>query len=125
MSEPAKALDKGIYCGAVDTVGGDILAKILSMISNNGVVTCCGNVGGMMFTSSVFPFILRGIQLSGIDSAESSIDLKSELWDLLSDEWFIDLSKQTKNVKIGNIGPEIEKILKGNQIGRVVIDHGE
>ena len=125
MSEPAKALDKGIYCGAVDTVGGDILAKILSMMANNGVVTCCGNVGGMMFTSSVFPFILRGVQLSGIDSAESSIDLKSELWNLLSDEWLIDLSKQTKNVKIGNIGPEIEKILKGNQIGRVVIDHGE
>ena len=46
MSEPAKALDKGIYGAAVDTVGGDILAKMISMISNQGVVSCCGNVGG-------------------------------------------------------------------------------
>ena len=74
MAEPIKALDKGIYGGAVDTVGGDILAKMLSMISNEGSVSCCGNVGGMKFTSSVFPFILRGVSLIGIDSAESPID---------------------------------------------------
>ena len=125
MSEPAKALDKGIYSGAVDTVGGEMLSKILSMISNHGVVSCCGNVGGMMFTSSVFPFILRGIQLSGIDSAESSLNLKSELWNLLSNQWSLDLSNQTKTVKIEDIDLEIDKILKGNQIGRVVIEHGE
>jgi alcohol dehydrogenase len=125
MSEPAKALDKGIYSGAVDTVGGEILSKILSMISNHGVVSCCGNVGGMMFSSSVFPFILRGIQLSGIDSAESSLNLKSELWNLLSNQWSLDLSNQTKTVKIEDIDLEIDKILKGNQIGRVVIEHGE
>jgi len=125
MSEPAKALDKGIYSGAVDTVGGEMLSKILSMISNHGVVSCCGNVGGMMFTSSVFPFILRGIQLSGIDSAESSLNLKSELWNLLSNQWSLDLSNQTKTVKIEDISLEIDKILKGNQIGRVVIEHGE
>ena len=125
MSEPAKALDKGIYSGAVDTVGGEMLSKILSMISNHGVVSCCGNVGGMMFTSSVFPFILRGIQLSGIDSAESSLNLKSELWNLLSNQWSLDLSNQTKTVKIEDISLEIDKILEGNQIGRVVIEHGE
>ncbi len=125
VSEPTKPLDKGLYSGAVDTVGGEMLAKILSMISNHGVVSCCGNVGGMMFTSSVFPFILRGIQLSGIDSAESSLDLKSELWSLLSDQWFIDLSNQTKSVKIEDISSEIDKIIKGDQIGRVVIEHGE
>jgi NADPH:quinone reductase-like Zn-dependent oxidoreductase len=125
MSEPAKALDKGIYSGAVDTVGGEMLSKILSMISNHGVVSCCGNVGGMMFTSSVFPFILRGIQLSGIDSAESSLNLKSELWNLLSSKWSLDLSNQTKTVKIEDISTEIDKILEGNQIGRVVIEHGE
>ena len=79
MSEPAKALDKGTYGAAVDTVGGDILAKMISMISNQGVVSCCGNVAGAMFTSSVF-LILRGVQLSGIDSAESSLALKKELW---------------------------------------------
>jgi putative YhdH/YhfP family quinone oxidoreductase len=125
MSEPTKALDKGIYASGVDTVGGDILAKMISMISNQGVVSCCGNVGGAMFSSSVFPFILRGVQLSGIDSAESPIEVKRELWSLLSDSWSIDLEKQTKTVDIANIGPEIDKILKGGQVGRVVIKHGD
>ena len=101
------------------------MAKIISMVSNHGVVSCCGNVGGATFSSSVFPFILRGIQLSGIDSAESSIDLKSELWNLLSDEWSLDLVNQTKTIKIDDVGSEINKILKGDQIGRVVIQHGE
>ena len=125
MSEPVKPLDKGIYAGAIDTVGGDILSKIVSMINNHGVVSCCGNVAGAMFTSSVFPFILRGVQLSGIDSAESSLTLKSELWNLISNEWSLNLKDQTKIVPIYKIESEINKILDGNQIGRIVIKHGE
>ena len=125
MSEPLKPLDKAAYSSAVDTVGGEMLAKMISMISNNGVVSCCGNVGGAMFTSSVFPFILRGVQLSGVDSAESPIDLKKELWNLLANEWQIDLNNQTKTVNIKEIDNEIKKILDGGQIGRVVIKHGE
>jgi len=125
MSQPTKALDKAIYASGVDTVGGDILGKMISMISNHGVISCCGNVGGAMFSSSVFPFILRGVQLSGIDSAESPIKLKRELWDLLSSSWSVDLEKQTKTVELANIGPEIDKILKGGQVGRVVIKHGD
>ena len=125
MSEPLKPLDKAAYSSAVDTVGGEMLAKMISMISNHGIVSCCGNVGGAMFTSSVFPFILRGVQLSGIDSAESPIDLKKELWNLLANEWQIDLNNQTKTVNIKEIDNEIKKILDGGQIGRVVIKHGE
>ena len=125
MSEPLKPLDKAVYSSAVDTVGGEMLAKMVSMISNHGIVSCCGNVGGAMFTSSVFPFILRGVQLSGVDSAESPIDLKKELWNLLANEWQIDLNNQTKTVNIKEIDSEIKKILDGGQIGRVVIKHGE
>ena len=125
MSEPVKPLDKAIYAGAVDTVGGDILSKIVSMVNNQGVVSCCGNVAGAMFTSSVFPFILRGVQLSGIDSAESSLSLKNELWNLLSNEWSLNLKDQTKIVPIDKIDSEVNKILDGNQIGRIVIKHGE
>ena len=125
MSEPLKPLDKAVYSSAVDTVGGEMLAKMVSMISNHGIVSCCGNVGGAMFTSSVFPFILRGVQLSGVDSAESPIDLKKELWNFLANEWQIDLNNQTKTVNIKEIDNEIKKILDGGQIGRVVIKHGE
>ena len=125
MSEPIKPLDKALYSAAVDTVGGDILAKNNLNGFKSWCCICCGNVGGATFSSSVFPFILRGIQLSGIDSVESSIDLKSELWNLLSDEWSLDLVNQTKTIKIDDVGSEINKILKGDQIGMVVIQHGE
>ena len=124
-NEPVKALDKAIYGGAVDTVGGEILAKIISMVANQGVVSCCGNVAGAMFTSSVFPFILRGVQLSGIDSAESSLLLKKELWNLLSNEWSLNLTDHIKTIQIDGIEDEVKKILNGNQVGRVVIKHGD
>ena len=124
MAEPIKALDKGIYGGAVDTVGGDILAKMLSMISNEGSVSCCGNVGGMKFTSSVFPFILRGVSLIGIDSAESPINFKDEIWNLFATDWSLELNKYSKVISLDQIEDEITKILKGQQVGRVVIKHG-
>jgi putative YhdH/YhfP family quinone oxidoreductase len=124
MAEPIKALDKGIYGGAVDTVGGDILAKMLSMISNEGSVSCCGNVGGMTFTSSVFPFILRGVSLIGIDSAESPINFKDEIWNLFATDWALELNKYSKVISLDQIEDEITKILKGQQVGRVVIKHG-
>jgi alcohol dehydrogenase len=124
MAEPVRALDKAIYTGAVDTVGGDMLAKMISMITNEGAISCCGNVGGMKFTSSVFPFILRGVSLIGIDSAESPIELKKELWRLLSSEWQLDLKSQTKEISLDTIGEEVNKILQGQQVGRIVIKHG-
>lgn len=125
ISEPVKALDKAIYSGGIDTVGGDILSKMLSMIESHGSVACCGNVAGMKFTSSVFPFILRGVSLIGIDSAESDINFKKEIWNLFSNEWSLDISDYSKIVTLDNIGDEITKILQGKQIGRVVIKHGD
>ena len=125
MAEPIKPLDKAFYSAGVDTVGGDILAKMLSMIQSHGSVACCGNVAGMKFTSSVFPFILRGISLIGVDSAESEIDFKKEIWDLFSNNWSLNLDDYSKVISLEDIGDEITKILDGKQIGRVVIKHGD
>ena len=125
MAEPVKALDKAVYSAGVDTVGGDILSKMLSMIESHGSVACCGNVAGMKFTSSVFPFILRGISLIGVDSAESDINFKKEIWDLFSRDWSIDLDEYCKVVPLEDIGDEITKILDGKQVGRIVIKHGD
>ena len=61
----------------------------------------------------------------GIDSAESSIDLKQHLWDKLADEWKLDLSEQTKVIELAELDSEIERILNGLQLGRVVIKQGE
>ena len=123
MTEPVKALDKGIYGGGIDTVGGDILAKIISMISNHGAVSCCGNVGGIKFTSSVFPFILRGVSLIGIDSAESILEFKKNIWNLFANEWSLNLDTYTRALPLNDIDDEISRILEGKQVGRVVIKH--
>ena len=120
-----RPLDKTAFGGGVDTVGGDILAKILSQTAQKGSIACCGNVAGASFQSSVFPFILRGISLLGIDSAESSIELKKYLWEMLAGEWKLDLSEQTKTIQLNELDSEIDKILDGLQIGRVVIKHGD
>ena len=120
-----RPLDKTAFGGGVDTVGGDILAKILSQTAQKGSVACCGNVAGASFQSSVFPFILRGISLLGIDSAESSIELKKYLWEMLAGEWKLDLSEQTKTIQLNELDSEIDTILDGLQIGRVVIKHGD
>ena len=120
-----RPLDKTAFGGGVDAVGGEILAKILSQTAQKGSIACCGNVAGASFQSSVFPFILRGISLIGIDSAESSIELKKDLWEKLADEWNLDLSEQTKTIQLNELDSEIEKILEGLQLGRVVIKHGD
>jgi len=125
MDEPTKPLNKALYAGAIDTVGGEMLAKMISKIELEGSVSCCGNVGGMNFTSSVFPFILRGISLFGIDSAESRIELKKELWERLATDWKLNLSKNSRVISIEKIDEYIVKILDGSHSGRTVIKHGE
>ena len=125
LGTPAKPLDKAIFSAGVDTVGGETLSKMLSMIDAHGSVSCCGNVGGAKFTSSVFPFILRGINLIGIDSAESEIEFKKSIWSLFAKEWSLDLSAFTKVISLRDVNNEISKILNGKQIGRVVIKHGD
>ena len=125
MENPIKPLDKSIYGGAVDTVGGDVLAKMISMMSPKCSISTCGNVAGMDLNTNVFPFILRGVSLIGIDSAESSIEFKESIWQLLANDWKLDLEPYTKTIKLNEVGEEIDKILDGKQVGRVVIKHGE
>jgi putative YhdH/YhfP family quinone oxidoreductase len=125
LEAPAKALERPLFSAAIDTVGGNILSKMLPQISPHGVVACCGNVAGIEVNTTVFPFILRGITLAGIDSAESSLEFKTSIWDRFANEWSIDLSSMVKIVTKENLQQEIDLILQGGQQGRVVLKHGE
>ena len=125
LDTPNKAMKRPLYSNAIDTVGGDILSKMLPQIHPHGVVACCGNVAGIEINTTVFPFILRGISLCGIDSAEAPIEFKSHLWQKLSDEWRLDLSSIIKLITKDNLDEEIQLILKGGQQGRVVLTHEE
>lgn len=124
MEEQGKPLQKGIYQGGGDTVGGNILSNFISQTSQRGAITCCGNVASDKLQTSVFPFILRGVALIGIDSAESLLEVKKEIWNNFSNDWKIDLEKITKEVRLESLSEEVDKILKGEQIGRIRVNLG-
>ena len=125
LQTDTKALERASFSSAIDTVGGKILSKMLPQISPHGVVACCGNVAGIEVNTTVFPFILRGLTLAGIDSAESPIEFKTSIWNKFADEWKLDLSSLIKIVTKENLQQEIDLILKGGQQGRVVLEHGD
>ena len=125
LEAPTKALERPLFASAIDTVGGNVLSKMLPQISPHGVVACCGNVAGIEVSTTVFPFILRGITLAGIDSAESPIEFKTSIWNKFADEWKLDLSSMIKVVSKESLQQEIDLILEGGQQGRVVLQHGE
>ena len=125
LETPSKPMERPLFSSAIDTVGGNILSKMLPQISPHGVVACCGNVAGIEVNTTVFPFILRGITLAGIDSAESTLEFKTTLWKKFADEWKLDLSSIVKIVTKENLQNEIDLILRGGQQGRVVLEHGD
>ena len=113
-------LQKPIYSGGIDAVGGKILANLICSTSQRAAIACCGMVGGLSLDTSIFPFILRGLSLFGIDSAESLIDVKKEIWSNFSSSWKLEnIDENIKDISLDELPDEIEKILKGNQIGRV------
>ena len=115
-------LQKPIYSGGIDAVGGKILSNLVCMTSQRAAIACCGMVGGLSLDTSIFPFILRGLSLFGIDSAESLIDTKKEVWQNFASSWKLEMiDDNIKNISLDELPNEIDKILKGEQIGRVRI----
>ena len=117
-----RPLLKGRWAGAVDTVGGDILATAIKSAKQHGVVTCCGNVASGELPINVYPFILRGVSLVGIDSAYCPMDARRKVWSKLAGEWKIDLDGIATEVTLGGLDEQIDLILKGGQKGRVVVN---
>lgn len=118
-----RPLLKGRWAGAVDTVGGEILATAIKSAKQHGVVTCCGNVASGELPINVYPFILRGVSLVGIDSANCPMDTRRKVWSKLAGEWKIDaLDGIATEVGLGGLDERIELILKGSLKGRVVVN---
>ncbi len=118
-----RLLLKGQWAGVVDTVGGEILATAIKSTGQRGVVTTCGNVASHELNTNVYPFILRGITLVGIDSASCPMERRRLVWEKMSEEWKLDILEQMcRTVSLEDVDPEIDVILKGGQVGRVVID---
>ena len=124
LTDPSgRLLLKGQWAGVVDTVGGEMLATAIKSTRQRGVVTTCGNVASHELNTNVYPFILRGVTLVGIDSASCPMERRRLVWEKMSGEWKLDiLERMCRTVPLEGIDPEIDVILKGGQVGRVVVD---
>ncbi len=120
--ESRRPILKPLYAGAIDTVGGNMLATILKTLQYNGVATCCGLVNSPTLSTSVFPFILNGIRLVGIDSVRCDINLRKVVWNHFADDWKVDYPEGlVEEVGLDGLGDKIASILKGEIAGRVVV----
>jgi acrylyl-CoA reductase (NADPH) len=118
-----RLIDKGLWDGVVDTVGGKILANTIVQTKPNGIIAVCGNVNNNELNTSVIPFMLRGIKLWGMDSANCSIKRREFIWAEASK--LIDFDLLEKSIVTVNLEELIEtypKILKGEISGRVIVD---
>ena len=119
----SKLLEKGVWDGVVDTVGGAALTKIFAQTKPGGIVAACGNAGGIKINTTVMPFIIRGVKLWGIDSSGSSIKRREFVWSEASK--LIDFNKLktiTKELSFSELLDTYPKLLKGEFFGRAVVN---
>ena len=122
LSGPPKPLAKERWAGAVDVVGSNTLANLLSMTRYGGAVAACGLAGGMDLPSSVAPFILRGVCLYGIDSVMCPLPRRKEAWKRLAGE--LDrqkLAAMTREIGLSEVIGAAPEILAGQVRGRIVV----
>ncbi|MEL7560186.1 YhdH/YhfP family quinone oxidoreductase [Stutzerimonas chloritidismutans] len=117
-----KPLLKEQWAGAVDTVGGDILFNAVKSLRRGGSVACCGLTAGTNFQANVLPFILRGVNLLGVDSVEIPLVVKASMWDKLSVQWKLpNLDDLVKEISLDQLPEAIERTLAGQQTGRILV----
>ncbi len=117
-----RPLLKALWAGGIDTVGGDILATMIKTTSGWGAVTCCGNVASPELPLNVYPFILRGVKLFGIDSQNCPMPIRQSIWNKLASEWKIDwLETITTEAPFDDLDAKIELMLQGKHVGRTII----
>ncbi|WP_439182623.1 YhdH/YhfP family quinone oxidoreductase [Carboxylicivirga taeanensis] len=117
-----RPLLKPTFAGAVDTVGGTILENIIKSTQALGTVTCCGNVASPKLDLTVFPFILRGVSLIGIDSQNYPMSERVKVWELLANEWKpSELEANCREIQLEEVSASIQQILAGKLKGRTVI----
>ncbi len=118
-----RLIDKGLWDGVVDTVGGKILANAIVQTKPNGIIAVCGNTNSNELNTSVIPFMLRGIKLWGMDSANCSIKRREFIWSEASKLIDFDLlEKSILTVSLEELIETYPKILKGEISGRVIVD---
>lgn len=118
-----KPLDKALWAGAVDNLGGDVLAWMASTMQQHGVIASIGLAASMMLNTTVAPFILRGASLLGIDSGYTPMPLRRKVWErLASDMRPAHLGGMSRTIKLDELPPVFNEFIEGRAHGRVVVD---
>jgi len=118
-----KPMDSVRFGGALDNVGGAMLAGLLPLIAPYGNVAICGNAGGIAFESTVMPFIIRGASLLGIASAGTARDIRDEVWQHLASDWKPQHLERiaTREIGLDELPGVFAPMLAGNSFGRTLV----
>jgi acrylyl-CoA reductase (NADPH) len=123
LSEPGKPMAKQRWAGAVDTVGGQVLANVLASTRYGGAVAACGNAGGMDVPASVAPFILRAVTLVGVDSVQTPRERRVEAWRRLGADLDASvLDGLATEIALGDVPGTARELLDGRVRGRTVVE---
>ncbi len=118
-----KALFSGRWSGVFDTAGGEILSTAIASTKQWGVVAACGNAASVELHTTVFPFILRGVSLLGINSEKTPMALREKMWEKLSNEWKpVKLNLMYKECSLEEANLKIDEILEGRIKGRILVN---
>ena len=121
--DSGRMLLKEKWDGVIDTVGGNMLATAIKSTKYAGAITCCGNVASADLPINVYPFILRGVSLLGIDSVQVNRELREDIWHKLASDWKPDhLDEISKEITLDELSDYIDIMLAGDSKGRVVVN---
>lgn len=126
LENSKRPMHKPQWAAVVDTVGGKVLSNVIKSVQYGGSVACCGMVAGNDINTSVFPFILRGVNLLGVDSVELPLDVKQDIWGMIGKQWvfpdFVSFKASTTHkIDLEQLPQAIGKVLKGEHLGRYVV----
>lgn len=121
LGELNKPLNKQNFDFVLDTVGGDIASVLIPQISYGGSMSMCGNAGGIKISSTVLPFILRGISLLGIDSVNVPSEDRPAVWDRIANDWNISQTTLINEISLEEVPQTIEAIKNGQHVGRTIV----
>ncbi|HEM6116559.1 TPA: YhdH/YhfP family quinone oxidoreductase [Streptococcus suis] len=110
------------YDYVLDTVGGDVASHLIPQVAYNGAMSLCGNAAGIGLSTNVLPFILRGVNLLGIDSVQISQDKRLEAWTALADAKAILAKLKTNTISLEDIPETLQALKEGRHVGRTVVE---
>ena len=118
----ARPMLKPAFAHAIDTVGGDILTNVVKSLQPQGSVAICGLVASANFDVSVLPFILRGVNVLGVDSVELPLEDKARNWQRLAEEWRLPtLELMTLEIGLEEISETVDSLMSGSVVGRTLV----